>query len=233
MLLPVEVVVERRHRHLALVAHPDLRRLAERHREERVERLLRAHRQRLRLPHEVLAEPEPEEVADRRLDAGVLLAVPEDAQHQLLEVVALGRGDGEPHVGDHARSLELGERARLSRRERRACAGRRRWCRWSRSCRRDGWYRSEARQIAQRRRRLGDRRQARGDRREHQSRGVSQNLPHDFPPSKLVSAPRGAGKLLPYFDSTHALSKRASDSQSAQPPGCVPEVTVRSGWPAS
>src|SRR5215510_5726458 len=102
MLLPVKIVIESRDRLAAFVGDRDARSLAKGHREETVERLLRTDRERTGLIHKVLTQAQPEEVADGRFNRRQRIAVPIDPQHYLLQVGALGRGDGEPHVRDDA-----------------------------------------------------------------------------------------------------------------------------------
>ncbi len=84
MLLPVDVVVKAVDLLFPFVGDGDLRRLAERHREVAVQRLLRAYRKRSGFVQEVFSEAEAEEIADGSFHRRQRVAIPVHPQHDLL-----------------------------------------------------------------------------------------------------------------------------------------------------
>ena len=114
----VDVEVERAHARLPFVRHRDARLPLERHRKEAVQRTVGSNRERVRRVQEIIAEPQSEKVADRRLHARRGLVVPVHAQHELLQVKRLRARDGDPDVADDAGAGLVRERQRLSGRDR-------------------------------------------------------------------------------------------------------------------
>ena len=96
----VDVVVEGADGLVSLIGNGDACVVREGHGEKAVEAFDAADREHLRLPAVIFAEAEAEEIADGGFDAGVLLAVPVDAEDDALEVIGLAVSDGEPDVRD-------------------------------------------------------------------------------------------------------------------------------------
>ena len=101
--------------HRALVGQRQPGRGGERHVEVGIQRLDGSHRQQGRLVGEILAQPEAVKVANRHFDRGSRLAIPPRPQHQVLQVVRIGRIDGEPDVRDDPSAGYVEQRRRLSR----------------------------------------------------------------------------------------------------------------------
>ena len=115
VLLPVDVVVEGVAALVALVGDGDAGRLAEGHRPVAVPAAaVGGDADGQRDEGLVHAVADAEEIADGALDAGMLLAVPVDAQRQQARVEGRLVGDGVPDVGDHARAFQLGQHERAA-----------------------------------------------------------------------------------------------------------------------
>ena len=90
--------------------------LLKRHREETVQRLVRPHRQRLRLVQVIVSQPKPEEIANGRLDAGRAFPIPIHAQHQRLQVIRIVAGNRDPNMTDRPRPSFVEQRESFPRR---------------------------------------------------------------------------------------------------------------------
>ena len=99
----------------AFVGHRDARVFLKRHREKTIQRLVGPDRQRNRLIKVIVAEPQPEEVADRRFDAGRRFPVPVHAQHQRLQMIRIVARNRDPDMRDQAGPGVVQQRERLSR----------------------------------------------------------------------------------------------------------------------
>jgi len=119
VLLPVQVIVKRVAPPVAFIGDRNARRLAERHRPITVPpAAIRRHLDRQR--HKGFIQPvaDAEEIANRALDARVLLAVPIHPQRQQPRVERRRMGDGVPKMRDHARPFQVGQHQRPPRLDR-------------------------------------------------------------------------------------------------------------------
>ena len=115
ILLVVHVVIESAAGDGAVVGDGHEGAVGERHAPEAVEGVARADLDRQAVVLVVAGMPEAEEIANRALDRGTLLAIPIHAEHEVAQVVGVLRGDSDPDVGDGARAFDLGHLAGLAR----------------------------------------------------------------------------------------------------------------------
>ena len=74
--------------------------LLKRHRKKTIQRLVRPHRQWLRLVQVIIPQPEPEEIANRCFHAGRAFPIPIHAQHQRLQMIRIVAGNRDPNMTD-------------------------------------------------------------------------------------------------------------------------------------
>jgi len=120
---PVDVIIQQRDGLVALVHDFDPHRLAERHPPVAVVGIAVLHDHRHADDLAALTEAVGEEIADRRLDRGPVVAIPEDAQQHFLVVgralwcppLRLGRQESEPQVGDDSGTCFIHQHVRCAR----------------------------------------------------------------------------------------------------------------------
>ncbi len=112
----IDIEIERLHRLAALVAHRDLCVPLERYAKKRVQCFRRANSKGYGVVEKIIAQTESKKIAHGRFDARRRLTVPVHAQHEFLQMVPFGTGDGDPYMGNDAGTSFVNQGERLARR---------------------------------------------------------------------------------------------------------------------